>query len=163
MIHDLKHLEASKLIQLQEALPLIAILVGKADGELDVKELDLAKKIAHIRTYSSPEYLKEFYEEVEAQFDALIDKFNTELPEDADSRGQIISDRLSQLNSILGEINPKIGSKLYKGFLRFAKEIAGASGGFLGFMAVNAAESKWVGLPIITPVIQTELEEEEEE
>ena len=88
MIHDLKHLEASKLIQLQEALPLIAILVGKADGELDVKELDLAKKIAHIRTYSSPEYLKEFYEEVEAQFDALIDKFNTELPEDLQQLNQ---------------------------------------------------------------------------
>ena len=146
---------------LREALPLIAILIGKADNNLDVKELELAKKIAHIRTFNSPDYLIPFYEQVEKEFDDNMEMFLKELPEDTRTRCLIIAERLEKLNPILAALNPKPGSILYHGFVRFAKEIAKASGGFLGFMAVNSEESKWVNLPMLTP-IETPDEEEEE-
>lgn len=160
MLTDIDQLKPQELNQLKEALPLIAVLIGKADNNLDIKELQLAKKIAHIRTFSSSDYLKDFYETVETAFDELLNKFNTELPVDSDQRNQMISDRLTLLNPILSQLHPRIGAELYKGFVRYAKEVAGASGGLLGFMAVNPAESKWIDLPMLATIVHEDEEEE---
>ncbi|MDZ4709534.1 MAG: hypothetical protein SH818_14135 [Saprospiraceae bacterium] len=160
MINALEPLNAEENDLLTQALPLVAILIGKADGNLDVKELELAKKITHIRTFNSPEYLQNFYEQVEAGFDKNLDTYNSSLPGDAQLRSEMISTKLESLNPVLAKLHPKIGSQLYKGFLRFAQEIAKASGGFLGFMAVNPEESKWVSLPMLVP-IEYDTDEEE--
>lgn len=160
MIDALDALNAEEVSLLTQALPLVAILIGKADGELDVKELELAKKITHIRTFNSPEYLQGFYEKVEAAFDQNLGDLNSTLPGDIELRGEVLAQKLGDLNPILAKLHPKVGAQLYKGLIRFAQEIAKASGGFLGFMAVNTAESKWVDLPMLTPI---EYEEDEEE
>jgi len=160
MIKALETLNAVEVGLLTQALPMIAILIGKADGDLDIKELELAKKITHIRTFNSPEYLQAFYEQVEIQFDSYLDSFNTSLPGDAELRGEVIAEKLRALNPVLAKLHPKVGSQIYKGLIRFAQEIAKASGGFLGFMAVNTAESKWIELPMINPI---EYDEDEEE
>lgn len=163
MSNALKSLNENEIQTLTDALPLIAILIGKADNNLDVKELDLAKKITHIRTFNSPEYLQAFYEKVEEHFDQILAKFNAELPEDAGLRGEIISGKLAQLNPVLAKLHPKAGAFLYRGFVRFSQEIAKASGGFLGFLAVNPEESKWVSLPMINPVEYEDQEDGDEE
>lgn len=159
MIEIFENLQESEVQSLREALPLIAILIGQADNHLDEKELELAKKITHIRTFNSPEYLIPFYEQVEKEFDNNLEMFSKELPTDAATRNEIISGTLSKLNPILAKLDPKAGAILYNGFIRFGKEIAKASGGFLGFMSVNSAESKWVNLPMITPIVGPEEEE----
>ncbi len=82
-------------------MPLIAILVGKADNNLDLKEQALAKKVAHIRTFSSSDYLKDFYETVDESFDKTLADLEKELPADAEARSKVISDRLSLLNPVL--------------------------------------------------------------
>ena len=163
MSNALKSLNENEIQSLTDALPLIAILIGKADNNLDVKELDLAKKITHIRTFNSPEYLQAFYEKVEENFDQILAKFSTELPDDAGLRGETISGKLSMLNPILAKLHPKAGAFLYRGFVRFAQEIAKASGGFLGFLAVNPEESKWITLPMINPVEYEDQENGDEE
>jgi len=160
MINALESLNAEENDLLTHALPLVAILIGKADGTLDVKELELAKKITHIRTFNSPEYLQSFYEKVEAGFDKNLEMYNASLPEDTHLRSELISQKLESINPVLAKLHPKVGAQLYKGFLRFAQEIAKASGGFLGFMAVNPEESKWVTLPMLVPI---EYDEDEEE
>jgi hypothetical protein len=160
MINALESLKAEEISTLTQALPLIAILIGKADGNLDLKELELAKKITHIRTFNSPEYLQPYYEQVEAGFDQSLEALNSELPGDNNLRNELISDKLEALNPILAKLHPKVGAQLYKGFIRFAQEIAKASGGFLGFMAVNPAESKWIGLPMLVPIVYEQDEEE---
>lgn len=160
MINALEPLNAEEKNLLTQSLPMVAILIGKADGDLDVKELELAKKIAHIRTFNSPEYLQSFYEDVESKFDDHLNDLNTSLPGDSELRGEVLAQKLADLNPALAKLHPKVGAQLYKGLLRFAQEIAKASGGFLGFMAVNSAESKWVGLPMLDPVVYDEDEEE---
>ncbi len=158
MINDLNQLNSGDRSKLKSALSLIAVLIGKADNNFDIKEVEAAKKIAHIRTYNSPDYLKEFYTEVESSFDQDLISLNATLPSDAQERAAEITSKLSELNSILESLNPKLGADLYKGFSRFAQEIAKSSGGFLGFMSINREESKWVHLPMITPIA---VEEEE--
>ncbi|MEP7322581.1 MAG: hypothetical protein ABI761_11710 [Saprospiraceae bacterium] len=160
MIVNINNLIQGELTQLREALPLIAILIGKADNNLDLKELDLAKKIAHIRTFSSSDYLKDFYETVEEDFDKTLDMFDKSLPTEVEVRNNMISDRLTLLNPILAQLHPKLGAELYRGFVRYAKEIAKASGGFLGFMAVNPEESKWIDLPMLVTIVHEQEEEE---
>ncbi len=158
MINELNILSESELEQLKDALPLIAILIGGADNKLDAEELQLAQKITHIRTYNTPEYLQPFYQSVETRFKSTLDLCINELPREASIRNKIISDRLQSLNPVLFKVNPIIGAQLYKGFVRFAQEIAKASGGFLGFMSVNAEEAKWVKLPMLKPIISEEEE-----
>lgn len=160
MTNGLAALNPEETNLLTQALPLVAILIGKADGDLDVKELELAKKIAHIRTFNSPEYLTSFYENVESNFNSNLDALNASLPGDAVLRNEVIAEKLRLLNPILSKLNPKIGAQLYRGLIRFAQEIAKASGGFLGFMSVNTAESKWVELQMINPIAHEEDEEE---
>ena len=160
MTNELDILNHDELERLKDAMPLIAILIGRADNDMDASEYKLAEKIAHIRSYNSPDYLQPFYQSVEAGLKSSLDLFNKELPAETVLRNQFISDRLASLNPILQKLNPKIGAQLYKGFIRFSSEMAKASGGFLGFMSINSEESKWVNLPMLNEI---RFEEEEEE
>jgi predicted nucleic acid-binding protein len=153
-------LSADQIQLLKDAHALIAILIGKADNDLDLKELELAKKIVHVRTFNTPDYLNAFYEDVETGFDGSISSFSNELPADTASRNAEIASRLAKLNEVLPKLEPRLAYLMYKGYTRFAAEIAKASGGFLGFMSVNSEESKWIHLPMITPIPEVEDEEE---
>ncbi len=155
-----QNLNVTELQALKDALALVTILIGKADNEFDEKELELAKKITHIRTYNSPEYLHDFYLSVEAEFNSTLDNLLNELPQDAALRNNEISTRLSSLNDILKKLDPKAGAQLYRGYTRLAQEVAKASGGFLGFLSVNSEEAKWIKLPMLTPIIADDDEEE---
>ena len=50
----------------------------------------------------------------------------------------------------------------YKGFVSFAERIAKASGGILSFFTIGPEEKKWIGLPMLTPIVY-KVEEDEEE
>lgn len=163
MITDVTKLTPHEQDQLREALPLIAVLIGKADNNLDLKEQALAKKVAHIRTFSSSDYLKDFYETVEETFDKTLADLEKELPAEAEARNKLISDRLGLLNPVLAQFHPKIGAELYRGFVRYAQEVAKASGGFLGFVSINPAEAKWVDLPMLVTIVHEDESTEEEE
>ena len=59
-------------------------------------------------------------------------------------------------------MDPRLGSRLYKEFKKFAGHVAKASGGFLGFFTVDKEEAKWLGLPMLNPIQYDEDEQEDE-
>lgn len=146
---------------LTDAVPLIAILIAGADGEIDDEELQWSKKVAHIRSYKMKADLKSFYTEVDKNYLGKLQHFIEVLPSGVTERTNIISEKLTEVNPIMAKLSPEVGAKLYKSFLSFADHVAKASGGVMGFFAVNKAEASLIGLPMIHPITFEHTDEEE--
>ena len=158
-----RKISKKELSLLKEAIPMITVLIAGADGNIDAKERAWAEKITKIRTYSVPEEYQAFYTEVGSDFQEKLDQMIERFPSDVRERGALINEKLSEVNLILAKLEPKYGALLYKEFKRFARHVATASGGFLGFFAVGSEEAKWIDLPMIDEIIYDEDEDEEED
>jgi len=148
--------------ELKDSLALVTILIAGADDNIDEQELNWAEKLTHIRSYTKPESLNSFYEDVEKGFHARLEALIEELPGAVDTRQETISHRLAHLNTILPLLDNEIGHQIYESLTSFAKHIAKASGGFLRFASISKAEKEWIHLPMIDPIILEELDEEDE-
>ena len=148
---------------LLEAIPQITILIAGADGKYDSDEIEWAKKVTEIRTYASPyEKLNEFYRIVGASYQDDLTHLIQSLPNDLDERQSILKDRLNRINDVLPKMHDQqIAYQLYKDLVSFAKHVAKASGGFLGFGSISKAERDLIGLDMIIPVADPNAEEEE--
>jgi hypothetical protein len=166
MIEGFQQLSKEDINALVEAPALITILVGLADGELDSEERVWSERLLRSRTYNKPKELNEFYRVVVESFWARVQSEITHLPQNAEERNQELNERLARLNPILAKLDLELAADLYKGFVGLAEETAKASGGFLRIGAISHEESKWVNLPMLTPIVapkKTEPEEENDE
>lgn len=161
MISAFKALKDEEYQALIEAVPLIAILIGGADNDIDLNEKAWAEKIVKIRSYSNHFDLKPYYKDVDAQYSELFEKFLKSLSKDPDVRSREISKKLKAINDIFIKLNMRTASQLYSSFIAYAEQIARASGGILRMMSVSKEESMWIGLPMIDPIFYEELDEEE--
>jgi hypothetical protein len=147
-----QQLDATELSALLDAPVLITILIGAADGDLDREERTWSDRLMRVRTYSNARHLHEFYETVANGFLDKVDAHLAALPETTQTRNEMISGKLSDLNAVLAKLEHSLAADLYNGFLGLAEETAEASGGFLRMGAVSAAEDKWVKLEMLTPI-----------
>lgn len=152
-IDAFQHLAKNEIDALVEAPVLITILVGAADGDIDREERKWTERLLHARTYNNPKELNEFYRVVMEDFWNKVEDHLKRLPAGAEARSEAISKRLAELNPILAKLDASLASDLYHGFIGLATETAKASGGFLRMGAISAAESRWVGLPMIDPIV----------
>lgn len=166
IIEEFRHLSKSEIDALVEAPVLITLLIGMADGELDTEERTWSERLLRSRTYNKPKELNEFYRVVVEGFWARMQSEITHLPQDMETRSRELSDRLSKLNPILAKLDIELAADLYTGFIGLAEETAKASGGFLRLGAISKEESKWMELPMLTPVVAPKkktVEEDDEE
>ena len=163
MIQYFDNLTEEELTKMFNAIPLITILIAGADETIDHHEKKWAIKLANIRTFSNPDELHDYYSQIGIDFNEQLNKFIEVLPSSTAARQQKISERLAELNNIFPKLDPHYGAKLYDSCVSFAKHVANASGGFLGFGRVSKAESEWMTLPMLNPVLPPEEEEEGEE
>lgn len=160
MIEHLKSLKAEDYNKLKDAVPQITILIAGADGKIEVGQLEWAEKVTNIRSYKMEEELADFYKEVGVDFNEKLDGILRSMPQKVSERTAILTEKLEELNEIFAKLEPQIASKLYKSFTSFARHVAQASGGFLGFFSINQDEAKLIGLPMINPVVYSGEEEE---
>jgi hypothetical protein len=160
MMTNFENITPSEFDSLKNALLQITVLIAGADGRIDASETDWAEKLTEIRGYAHKEDLREFYDEVHIDFQTRLQQLIAELPADVETRNSQISATLSALNPILAKLDNKIGFELYTSLVSFAKHIAQSSGGIMRFMSISKAEEEWISLPMLTPIV---LEEEEEE
>jgi hypothetical protein len=144
-----KALLPEEYAQLKNAIPLITILIGGADGDLDSKERTWAEKVTNIRSYSLPEEYRGFYTVIGHNFPEELDKLIEELPDDVAERQMEISRRLASLNDILSKLDSKVAAAMYDELKSFARHVARASGGFLTMWSISAEEKRWISLPMI--------------
>lgn len=158
MTEYFKVLSEAEKDKLKDAISLITVYIAGADGKIDEDELKWAEKITTIRGYSNPESLKEFYDEVGVDFQKRVDNYLKNL-DTLEVRNKEAAQKLEALNPILAKLNPKLGALLYSSYVSFAKHVAKASGGFLGFFSIGPEEAALLDLEMITPIIWEEEEE----
>ena len=141
---------------LKETLTKVAALIANADGDVDLDETYWAEKITHIRTYGEPHLLNAYYEDVNADFKKRFEEEVAGLPRDTKEAIDSLSKDIARVNSILPKLGPKVSYLMYNGYKTFAKHIAKASGGVLGFFTIDSSEAKLIDLPMITPIAKPE-------
>lgn len=146
-LHD--QLNENELNQLAGALPRIAILIGGADGDFDANEKAWAEKVVHIRSFSCPAGMQHLYELAAQEFGAHMEQLYPSYPRSVEDRNNQIALELQSVNTILEKLDPETAGLVYKSLRSFAWHIARASGGFLGFGAINKEEEYWLKLPMI--------------
>jgi hypothetical protein len=152
MIINNPDLTQEEINALVEAIADITILIGGADGKIDKNEIEWSEKVTQIRSYSLPENLQAFYQEVGKNFSDTLNGLITELPDDVEARTEILEGKLAALNPILAKLPQREGAELYHSYVSFAKHVAKASGGFLGFWSISYEESKFMGLPVLNKI-----------
>ncbi len=143
-----------------DTIPLLTVYIAGADGNIDAEETAWAEKVTQIRSYSYHEDLRDYYAKVGDIYAAKLEHYIDLLPQDVARRTVAIEEKLGDLNAILAKLDVNFAARFYKSLLSFAKHVAKASGGFLGFGSINRAEEKLLGLNFLNPI---ELEEEEDD
>ncbi|MCB0592546.1 MAG: hypothetical protein H6557_03825 [Lewinellaceae bacterium] len=152
MIKSIESLPPEKQKVLYDAIPYITLLVAGADGIIEDAELERGEKIAHIRTFHFHAEWQEYYKKVDERLHERLLELIRALPRTAPERQEAISKELSKLNDILPLLDPKHAKHFYDGLLSFARYVAKASGGIIGWMSIGPKEAKVVDLPMIEPV-----------
>lgn len=158
MTEYFKVLSDAEFDKLKDAISLITVYIAGADGEIDEDETKWAEKVTKIRSYNLPEKLASFYEEVGVDFHDRLENYMSSLS-DLETRNSTVEKALTDLNPILAKLPTKLGAELYSSYISFAKHVAKASGGFLGFFSIGPKEAALLDLEMITPIIWDEEEE----
>ncbi len=146
---------------LKKAVAQITVLIAGADGVIDREEIEWAEKLTKIRGFAPPDVLNHFYNDVGTNFSDELHDLMDSVPEDTEERNQMLSDQLSKLNPVLAKLDNHIAFRLYNSFVSFAKHIATETGGFFRFGAISASEKRWIGLPMLTEIIEEEETDDE--
>ena len=149
MPRELNKLTEAEKQQLFDAIPLITILVAGADGHMDDHELEWAEKLTKIRSYDYSNQLNEYFAVVGEQFSTRLNDMVIKLPKETAERTQVVSEHLAALNPILHKMDHFDAVIYYKNFKSFARHVAEASGGILGFASVSKEEAEVIDLPML--------------
>ncbi len=158
MLNNLYQLSEDEKQELFDAIPIITLLIAGADGKIDKEELEGSEKITRIRGFSGHEVMQEFYDKVGEDYSERLARWLKVVPTDTAERTADLSSRIEKLNPILAKLDQEWGARMYESLTSFAKHVAKASGGFLGFGSVSKEEAALMDLPMLTPI---EMPEEE--
>ncbi|MCB9033965.1 MAG: hypothetical protein H6553_09020 [Chitinophagales bacterium] len=150
-IPQFSQLEGTEKALLFNTPAIITLLVGGVDDNLDEKEIAAAHKTIIIKSNEGDIILNEYFDFVENNFDeVLIALLNQYSGLQADVRTDVLVEMLSKLNDILPQIDALYAKALLKVWKSIAKEVANASGGFLGMMSSTYDEKHLAELGMIT-------------
>ena len=149
-------LSSEEYTQLKDMIAYITVYVAAADGEIDQEEKEWAEKVTKIRSYNLPEDLKSFYKDVGVDFHDKLEGLITSLPKPMAERMEIIEAKMADINPVLAKLDAKLGAELYGSFRSFAKHVAKASGGFLGFFSIGPREAELIELSAINEITYEE-------
>lgn len=161
MLDNLQQLNDEEMQELYDAIPVITLLIAGADGKIEKAELEGSEKITRIRGFSGGEVMQAFYDKVGEDYSERLQRWLKVVSKDTAERTADLSARLEKLNPILAKLDPQWGAAMYDSFTSFAKHVAKASGGFLGMGSINKDEAELIDLPMLTPIVWEESDEEE--
>ena len=151
----LAHLSEEEKALVLRAPVLVTVLIAGADEHIDEKEQRKAIAMSAYRKATASTRLRSYYEALSADFEANLIQTIADMPDTAAARSPLLVEELTKLNAIFAKLNPRFAKDLYDDLRSFAKRVASASGGVLGYFSTSDEEAEWVDLPMLndpTPV-----------
>lgn len=148
-IQEFSGLTDAEARKMYNAPALIALLVAAADNKIDEQEISWAEKVVGYRHEVGNEILFNYYEVVDTYIHQDLEVLMAE-----NKTTQVLMAELEisleAMNAILAKLDKKFALALVKSWRSFAKQIAKASGGFLGFGSISEQEAQVMDLHMIT-------------
>jgi hypothetical protein len=133
-----------------QAPAFVSYLIGGADNNFDEKEMEIAKYTVNLRKTVGEPLLFDYYmwvaESFNIELDTLVSKYEHL---QADARTKILVEEIEKLNEVLALVDGLYAKALLKSWKSLAREVAGASGGFLGMLNVSYEEEHLLDLAMI--------------
>lgn len=130
-------LEIDKLNPVEKAAILrapavVAILAAVSDdGQVSKSEKAEAVKLSQLRTYTSPEILRDYYHEVESVFESSFNEISASLPRDWEAKEDYLKSTVDTLHKIIEKLDPVYGQELIKSLRSFSKHVFKSNSSFL--------------------------------
>src|SRR6185436_18212971 len=109
--HDLPENEKQELLKFPAYVSLLA--ANYHSNGIDAEEKKSAVDFSHIKTYSSNPLLREFFEDVEKNFEQTITSLNEQLPKKKKERELAIRDELDKIEKILMKTDSEYSNLLH--------------------------------------------------
>jgi hypothetical protein len=149
MIPSFRTLNQEEIDLMYKVPVLITVLIAGADNDIDKNEIEEAISLAKFKKNRAREILLPYYRNVSVNFEEQLTMALNEYPHSFEERNRIIEVELKKLNSILPKLEKEFAVQFYASIKDFAKHIAEASGGILGYMAVSYEEAQFLDLKMI--------------
>lgn len=129
---ELKKLEKKDREVLLRAPAIVALIAAVSDDGI-VSESEKAEsiKLAHLRTYSSPEILHNYYKQVDKVFAEYLQEEYDQLPESWEEKEKHLEERLTSIKDVLPKLNEVYAKELVISLKSFARHVFRSNDGYL--------------------------------
>tara|TARA_B100000575_G_C23002854_1_gene577810 strand:- start:274 stop:735 length:462 start_codon:yes stop_codon:yes gene_type:complete len=149
MLKEFKGLSDDEIDLMLSVPILVSVLIAGADGNIDHKEKKEAILLAYNKQNRVSKELSGYYRLVGYNFEEKLLTCIAKTSKDLDIRNSDLIYELRKLNLILPKLDKHFSIKFYASIEDWAKRIAEASGGILGYMSVTYEEAKLLTLKMI--------------
>lgn len=131
---SLSDIEFNQLLDAPIWLSLLAAY--NTDGKVSRDERAESVKLAHLRTFTSPQNLREFYKKVDERFEERFDRLDSRLPEDPDDRIVFIEAQIKHCHKLLEtKVDPDLASEVENSLESFYNHVFKADISFFQYFA----------------------------
>ncbi len=102
----------------------IALLAANSDGKLDEQERKEAVQLTDIKSYASDALLRDYYKEVEKNFEQTILQLDEQLPPGKEAREKSIKKELARLEEILSKTDGEIAAQIHNSMKSYTEHVA---------------------------------------
>jgi hypothetical protein len=127
---DLPDEDREQLLKFPAYISLLACL---RESGIDAKEKKSAVRLTHVKTFTSPLMLVDFYREAEHHFEAHLEKLDKELPKDLTQRELSIRKELAKLETILGKLGVRYAAALHDSLKSYTRHVSHAHNNVLEY------------------------------
>ena len=149
MLKEFKGLSDDEIDLMLSVPILVSVLIAGADGNIDRREKKEAILLAYNKQYRATKQLAGYYRLVGINFEEKLLTCIAKTSNDLDIRNSDLIYELRKLNLVLPKLDKHFSIKFYASIEDWAKRIAEASGGILGYMSVTYEEAKLLTLKMI--------------
>ena len=126
--------ELNQLLDAPVWLSLLAAYTG--DGKVSEDERAEAVKLAHLRTFTTPKNLREFYEKVDQRFEQRFDALNNRLPEKHEDRIKYLEAQVKHCHKLLEEkVDQDLAADIEESLESFYRHVFKADTSFFQYFA----------------------------
>ncbi len=149
MLYQLRNLSKEEQSVVTKAPVWVTLLIACADYDIDTKEIDRAKEIIQIKTYTTHNDVQDLYKELNLNIDNEIDQALKSLSTNGSERLAYLEDHLSKLNDIFPKLDKAYATQFYDSLRSLALSVAQAEGGFFGIGRISEQEQVYLKLPML--------------